>query len=197
MRLLTVLCVCALAAAPAFAEDGASSRPRLVGGGIDLLKADFARGAGMGESQAEIFGKGAFSAGAVSGPERMAIGGYTSYMFNDIRLSSSLKSDPVGHSADLSAAYSGAFMGIDGTALVRMGYEWGSAGSFSPNPAQMGVTAFDGYRPGSDLSLSLSLTHDITPGFSFGGFAAANRGEVEAERAQSGFSLGAGLGLKF
>lgn len=197
MRLLTALCVCALAAVPAFAEDVGQSRPRLVGGGIDLMKADFARGAGMVESQTEIYGKGAFSAGAVSGPERMAIGGYTSYMFNDVRLSSSFKADSLGQSADLAAAYSSAFMGIDGTAMLRMGYDWGGAGSFSPNPAQMGVTAFDGYRPGSDLSLSLSLTHDITPGFSFGGFAAANRGEAEAERAQSGFSLGAGLGLKF
>lgn len=197
MRLLIALCVCTLVAAPAFAEDAGQARPRLVGGGIDLMKADFTRGAGTAEGQSEFFGKGAFSAGAVSGPERMALGGYTSYMFNDVRLSSTVKGDSWGQSADLSAAYSGAFMGIDGTAMLRMGYEWGSAGSFSPNPAQMGVTAFDGYRPGSDLSLSLSLTHDVTPGFSFGGFAAANRGETETERAQAGFSLGAGLGLKF
>lgn len=197
MRFALALCACLLVAAPALAEDAGQTRPRLVGGGIDLLKADFTRGAGLGESQAELFGKGGFSAGAVSGPERMSLGGYTSYMFNDLRLSSSLRNESMGQSADLSAAFAGAFMGLDGTAALRLGYEWGGGGSFSPNPAQMGVNAFDGYRPGSDLSLSLSLTHDVTPGFSFGGFAAANRGDQETERAQSGFSLGAGLGLKF
>jgi hypothetical protein len=197
MRFLTSLCVLVLTAFPALAGDAPQGRPRLVGGGIDLLQADFTRGAGQGERQSELYGKGPFSAGAVSGPERMSLGGYTSYMFNDVRLSSSVKGDAFGQAADFSAAYSGAFMGVDGTAAVRLGYEWGSAGSFSPNPAQMGVNAFDGYRPGSDLSLSLSLTHDITPAFSFGGFAAASHGDHDEAKAQSGFTLGAGVGVKF
>jgi len=197
MRCLIALCLVTLTALPALAGDAAPSRPRLVGGGIDLLQADFARGAGGGERRAEVFGSGPFSAGGVSGPERMALGGYTSYLFDDVRLSSSLKGGGPSQAADLSAAASGAFMGIDGTVAVRLGYEWGNAGSFSPNPAQMGVNAFDGYRPGSDLSLSLSLTHDVTPGFSFGGFAAASHGDSDETKAQSGFTLGAGVGLKF
>jgi hypothetical protein len=193
MRLIAAFCVLALAAAPAFAGE----RPRLVGGGTDLLRADFSRGAGAGSSQVELYGTDNFSAGAVTGPERMSLGGYASYLFNDMRLTTSLKGDEAGRSAHFDASYSSVFFGIDGTAAFRIGYEWGGESGFSPNPAQMGVNVFDGLRPGSDLSLSLSLTHDVTPAFSLGGFAAASQGDSDAFRTPSEFTLGAGLGLKF
>lgn len=187
---LTVLC---LFAAPAWADD---ARPRLVVGGMSLTPS---------EQQVELFaGKGGFSAGAASDSSasergRMALGGYTAYAFQDLKLSSALVGDGSLSAASFAAAYAG--FGADSVAAFRLGYEWGRAQAFSVNPAQAGLSAYTGgydpARPLGDLSMTLSFTHDVTPSLSLGGFAAASRKEDEHSAPENSLRFGAGLGVKF
>lgn len=190
-RLLPILCV--LATSPVWAEE---ARPRLVVGGMNLSQPDL---------RAELYAtKGGFSAGAASDGVsaergRMALGGYAAYAFQDVKLSSSLKGAGDTSVADFSAAYTG--FGADSTAAFRLGYEWGNTSAFSVNPAQAGLSAFSGAydpnRPVGDLSMTLSFTHDFTPSFSAGGFAAAIRKDDERSQPENSLSIGAGLGYKF
>lgn len=187
---LTLLCV--ISAAPALGED---VRPRLVVGGLNLAAP---------EVRTELYANGGFSAGSVSdngsdrNPDRMALGGYTAYSFQDLKLSSSLMGDAGASSANFSAAYTG--FGMDSVAAFRLGYEWGKTQSFSLNPAQAGVSAFSGNydptRPVGDLSLTLSFTRDITPSLSFGGFAAATHKDDDTS-SENVLRFGAGVGYKF
>lgn len=189
-RLLPIVCL--FAALPAWAEE---ARPRLVVGGMNLAQPDL---------RTELYAaKGGFSAGAVSDPSasergRMALGGYAAYVFQDLKLSSSLKGAGDTSTADFSAAYTGF---ADSTAALRLGYEWGNTQAFSVNPAQAGLSAFTGaYDPNrsvGDLSMTLSFTHDFTPSFSMGGFAAATRKDDERSQPENSLRVGAGLGYKF
>jgi hypothetical protein len=193
-----LLALCGLAAAPAFA--GEAPRPRLVVGGIDLSQP---------EIRNEMFEAGAFSAGTVSGTaserggERaMVMGGYAAYAFRDLQFSSSLKGNSSVSSADFGASYDGTVMGVEGIAAFRLGYEWGAMPlAFSVNPAQSGLSAFgpgyDPTRPTSDLSLTFSFTHEVTPALSLGGFATAGRQGEEGQQPESSLRFGAGVGLKF
>lgn len=190
---LTVLCL--LAAAPAIAEE---ARPRLVVGGMTVAQPDVTT---------ELYAVGGFSAGAVSDAggaershDRMALGGYAAYAFQDLKLSSSLKGDAGLSAANFSAAYTG--FGADSVAAFRLGYEWGKTQAFSVNPAQAGLPAFtngyDSSRSVGDLSLTLSFSRDVTPSLSFGGFAAATRKDDTVSGApENGLHFGAGLGVKF
>lgn len=200
MMLMRVLApvLCALAAAPALA--GEPARPRLVVGGMDLSQP---------EIRNELFSAGNFSAGAVSGSSAAAdrnggltMGGYAAYAFRDLQFSSSVKGNAEASAADFGASYVGDVMGVTGIAAFRLGYEWGAMPlAFSVNPAQAGLSAFNGAydptRPASDLSLTLSFTHDVTPSLSLGGFAAAGRQEEEGQPVESSLRFGAGVGLKF
>lgn len=194
---VALLALCGLAAAPAFA--GEAARPRLVVGGMDLSQP---------EIRNEVFEAGAFSAGTVSGTtsersgERMVMGGYTAYAFRDLQFSSSLKGNSAISAADFGASYDGGIMGVEGIAAFRLGYEWGAMPlAFSVNPAQNGLSAFgasyDPTRPASDLSLTFSFTHEVTPALSLGGFAAAGRQGEEGQPPESSLRFGAGVGLKF
>lgn len=194
MKAVAVLTVCVVAAVPAWAGDATSPRPRLVTGSITP-------GLASPESRSELFATGGFSVGTLSGPsstpdQPLAVGGYAAYSFDALRLSSSLKGDRLGSGADLTAAYSGAVLGIDGVTALTLGYEWARPLAFSPNPVQGGLAGTDILRPMGDLSLSLSFTHDIGASLSVGGFAAATRTE-EDDSATAGFRLGAGFGVRF
>ncbi|MCR6632682.1 MAG: hypothetical protein NVV74_23040 [Magnetospirillum sp.] len=158
------------------------------------------------EVRTELFSRGAFSAGAVSdstptdrGQDRLALGGYAAYAFQDVTLYSSLKGDADTSAASFSAAYTG--FGVDNVAALRLGYEWGRTQAFSLNPAQAGLSAFAGVtepgRPVGDLSLTLSFTREVTPSLSFGGFAAAGRNKDEDGTTENSLRFGAGLGYKF
>ncbi|MGE4281728.1 MAG: hypothetical protein AB7G62_19255 [Magnetospirillum sp.] len=185
---------------------GDAVRPRLVPGGAGVGLPAFG-----GESKAEMYSTGGFSLGAVSAPiggasanatgEGMAVGGYASYGTEWMNLSSSLKSGGGLGSADLTASRSVSSLGVDGVAALSLGYQWTQVGGFSLNPAQMGVSpgvwGQSGWGASTDLSLSLSFSHDVTPSFSMGGFAAASRGEDGASQPNSGLHFGAGLELKF
>ncbi|MGE5477495.1 MAG: hypothetical protein ACM3Q1_12620 [Bacteroidales bacterium] len=190
-RLLPIACM--LAALPAWAEE---ARPRLVAGGMNLAQQDF---------RVELYAaKSGFSAGAASDQAsaergRMALGGYAAYAFQDLKLSSSFKGGSDLSVADFSAAYTG--FGADSIAAFRLGYEWGTTQAFSVNPAQAGLSAFSGaYDPNrsvGDLSMTLSFTHDVTPSFSLGGFAAASRKDDERSAPENSLRVGAGLGYRF
>lgn len=198
-RKLVLTAVLLTAAMPAWAGDAV--RPRLVPGGSGVALPAFG-----GDSKAEVYSTGGFSLGAVSAPiggvaaaatgEGMAVGGYASYGTEWLNLSSSLKSGGGLGSADLTASRPVSSLGVDGIAALSLGYQWTQVGGFSLNPAQMGVSP-DAWGQANDLSLSLSFTHDVTPSFSMGGFAAASRGEDAASQPNSGLHFGAGLELKF
>ncbi|MGE5505275.1 MAG: hypothetical protein ACM31L_12695 [Actinomycetota bacterium] len=176
-------------AAPAGAAEVKQERPRLVLGSSDVSG---------GEQRSPVFAKGAFSAGAVSDggaqrADRLALGGYVAYDLDQTRLSSSLRGDGGGVSADLAASYPDSVLGLDGTSRLRLGAELNQPHSFSLNPAQSGGQGFAGNGPATDLSVSLSWSHFFTSNLSLGGVAAATRPEGET----AGFVLGAGVGYKF
>lgn len=187
-RTIVFSALCLAAAAPAFAQD----QPRLVTGG--LMPA--ARFSGP-DVKAPLVSAGGLTLGALADStpvsedaSRLAGGGYVAYAIDKISLTSSARGDATASGLDLGASYAG----TAGTAAVKLGYEWaGRPSSFSPNPMQMAPVI----EPASDLSLTLSFTHDITPSLQMGGFAAATRSEYEDRTTQQGFKLGAGMGLRF
>lgn len=189
MSRLCAVFVCLLAATPALAGE-VESRPQLTLGGYDI---------GMVERRAEVLGSGGLSLGTVSTPRpdgHLAAGGYLAYALGDTQLSSSLSGNGLSSSANLSAAYSGSVLGTGGLALLRLGYDWAHPGIFSPNTSQPSYDLLD--PPYSNLSLSLSWTHDVTPSLSLGGFAAATRSQPTPEAdTQSDIHVGAGVGVKF
>ncbi len=187
-RLCAALCLAV--ATPAFAGE-VGGVPHLALGGYDL---------GMAERRAEVLEDGGVSLGAVTAtPGRLATGGYLAYALRDYKLSSSLAGDAVGNSAGLSAAYSGSLLGTQGTAALRLGYDWPRSVPFSPNFSQPGADPLDLPRTGP--SLSLSWSHDLTPGLSLGGFATAGRLQPSSPIApmddSPDFRVGAGVGVKF
>lgn len=201
LRRLALTSMCLLAAAPAWAGDAV--RPRLVPGSGALALPSFA-GA---ETKTEVLSTGGFSLGTLSAPmggqaaspapgEGLALGGYAFYGNGWMRLSSSLKGDQAGGLADLTASQPVAPLGLEGIAALSLGYQWTQVGGFSLNPAQVGISN-GGLGQANDLSLSLSFTHEVTPSFSLGGFAAASRGEDVDNQPNAGLHFGAGLELKF
>ncbi|MBI3445850.1 MAG: hypothetical protein HY055_10950 [Magnetospirillum sp.] len=197
-----------LIALPLLAAGGADSAElnapsRLVPGGIGT-RPDMT-GTGFGETRIPLTSTGNFSLGAVSDNTRanalpfatprgaLAVGGYVAYGIGAARLSSSLKSDGANRSADLSATYGGALLGTDSVAAFSLGVRRADNTSFSPNAQQLGASFTDPYHPASDINMSLSLIHQVSPAFSVGGVAAASRPSAS----ESGLMLGAGLGYRF
>lgn len=193
-------CLCLLIAAPAWGQDGV--RPRLVPGGGGLGLPGLAD-----EGKTALLSAGGFSLGTLAVPtlpvaaarsaiDGLALGGYAAYSADWLRLSSSLTGGNGVGAADMTAAQAVAPWGFDGVAALSLGYQWTQANAFSLNPAQMGVSASN-LGQASDLSLSLSFTHDVTPSFALGGFAAASHGEEDGREPNNGIHFGAGLELKF
>ncbi|MBR9971251.1 hypothetical protein [Magnetospirillum sulfuroxidans] len=200
IRNLVALSVCLVIAAPAWA--GEAVRPRLVPGGGSIGLPALA-----GDNKVAVYSLGGFSLGSIAAPlataadgvaaiDGMAVGGYAAYSSDWGRVTSSLKSGNGNGVADLTASQHVSPLGLDGLAALSLGYQWTQAAGFSLNPAQMGVSS-GALGQASDLSLSLSFTHELTPSFSLGGFAAASRGEDAASLPNSGLHFGAGLELKF
>lgn len=193
-RVLSCVLLALLASAPAIAGE----RPRLVAGGL-TPRTDTARFGGT-DATAEVYATGGLRVGALvdstpsggSAPDRMAFGGYAGYALDGFGIASSLKGDATASAAELAASYAA---GV-GTTAVTLGYEWaGRPSAFSLNP--LAPAAQDPMRPLSDLSLSVSYSHDLSSSVSLGGFAAASRSEYEDRTTQQGFRLGAGFGLRF
>ncbi len=183
------------AAAPAVAADA----PLRLVTGSGVPHADGPRFGGP-DTKAELFANGGLRLGALldstpaegDGADRVAFGGYATYFVDSLSLGSSLRGDAIGSAADMTASYA---LG-DATAQLSLGYQWaGRPAAFSANPLQ----TMGGLGGGAlnDLTLSLSFTHDVTPSFSFGGFAGAVRSEYEDSTTAHGFRLGAGLGYRF
>lgn len=185
---------CPIAAGGAWAADP-SAGVQLVPGGLDLS-------APVVERQTELLSLGGLSLGTVAAPsanpsERLALGGYLAYAIDTYRLSTTLRNQDIGRSADLSAAYRGDVLGSIGVAALHLGMEWQDTPAiFSPNPDLSSFSVLAPYsKPG--VSLSLSWSQDITPNLSLGGFAGASRSTVPQDDGQAYFRIGAGLGIKF
>lgn len=185
-RCLPLLLMCCLSAAPVRAAEDDAARPRLVTGGMGRAQ------------QTELASFGAASLGTLNdgwgAAGRMALGGYAAYAFQDGMVQSALQRGPQGGTAHMTASYMGQVLGIDGVASVRLGYDWvqgNDPGGFSLNPAQTALSELGG----SDMSLTLSFTHDVSPLVSLGGYAATWRGDDGHD--PSALRIGAGMGLKF
>ncbi|CAA7615957.1 hypothetical protein [Magnetospirillum sp. SS-4] len=198
-----------LAAVPAVAADMGG---RLVAGGASSGVAAAPSPALAGETRSPLLVGGGFSVGAVaspmatattlalpfsSGTGNLAVGGYVAYGFAETSLSSSFRRSGSTSRADISAAYAGSLLGVDGVAALRLGAAWTGTQGFSPNPLQPGAALADPYPGDSGFNLSFSLMHQVTPAFSLGGVAEASRPAWLDSGNSSGFMLGAGMGYRF
>lgn len=214
MRKTLAFLMCSLTAMPAFAGEDGGVQPRLVPGGLDLIQ---------GDKRVELLASKGLSIGAVSplnstlpsassnlliprtanlplgGAQKLAAGGYVAYSFQDMALSSALRTRESTASADLSALYSPSSLGIPGTAALTLGYDWPRSSTFSLNTHAPGQDLLDPLPHGT--SLSLSWNQAITPSFYLGGFASAIHALPAPDDLSSNtgndFRLGASLGVKF
>lgn len=205
----------ALTVAAGAAEDGAA-HPRLVPGGVDLMQ---------GDKRTEIIAAKGLSIGTMTplttltsplaltspimtpqtamsqplGSEKLAAGGYVAYSFDSMALSSTLRTRNTTASADFSALYSAADIGIPGTAALTLGYDWQRPSTFSLNTHAPGIDTFDPSPHGT--SLSLSWNNAITPSLYLGGYASAIHATPAPDDISTyngnAFRLGASLGVKF
>lgn len=200
---------------PALAGEDAGPRPRLVPGGLDLMQ---------GDKRVELLGtESGLSIGKVapltatplalpstmmlprttlyqpSASDKLAAGGYVAYSFDNMALSSALRTRESTTSADLSAIYSPSAIGIPGTAALTLGYDWPRASTFSLNTHAPGQDTFEPLPHGT--SLSLSWNQSITPSLYLGGYASAIRTMPAPDdlmtNTGNAFRLGASLGVKF
>ncbi|KIL97319.1 hypothetical protein CCC_00380 [Paramagnetospirillum magnetotacticum MS-1] len=163
---------------------------------------------GLGETQLPLASSGKLSVGTLSGPSAglsghplafglpgspLAVGGYVAYGGASSQLSSSLRSDGLSRGANLAASWGGGVLGNDSRAALALGVS-----RISPNTQQPSLTLADPYRAGTgtEINMSLSLIHQVSPSFSVGGMAGANRSNG-TESSGTGLSLGAGLGYRF
>ncbi|EME68389.1 hypothetical protein H261_18557 [Paramagnetospirillum caucaseum] len=192
------------------AADSAELSPaaRLVPGG-GAVRAE-SPAFGLGESRLPLASSGKLSAGALSGPSAglsghplalglpgspLAVGGYVAYGGATSRLSSSLRSDGVSSGANIAASWGGGVLGGDSWASLSLGVNRTDLSRISPNSQHPALTLADPYG-GSHINMSLSLIHQVSPSFSVGGMAGANRTGHD-ELPGSGLTLGAGLGYRF
>jgi hypothetical protein len=188
---------------------------RLVPGGAPAVRSPDPFRSTLAETRLPLHSSGGYSVGLVAEPPRpagalpfsggrgsLAVGGYVAYSLgSETSLSSSLRSDGALAAADISAAYSGGMIGSDATAAVSLGARWRNqlSGGFSPNPAQsLGLaTMTPPASRTSDLNLSISLRHQVTPTLSLGGVAEAFSPTGSETGAYPGVMFGAGMGYRF
>lgn len=191
-----------------------STTPRLVPGG-GAVRAE-APAFSLGETRLPLVSSGKLSAGAVSAPSTgmtgsplpfgipgspLAVGGYVAYGTGSAQLSSSLRSDGVTSGANVSASW-----GNESKAALSLGVNRSEWSRISPNSQHPTLSLADPYRGGpngggpngggSDVNMSLSLTHQVSPSFSVGGVAGANRASG-TDNPGTDLSVGAGLGYRF
>jgi hypothetical protein len=198
------------------AADSAELSPaaRLVPGG-GAVRAE-APALGLGETWLPMASSGKLSAGVLAAPttilsghplafglpgSQLAVGGYVAFGGPSSQLSSSLRSDGITRGANVAASWGGGALGRDNRAAVSLGVSSSDWSRISPNSQHPALTLADPYRGaplggGSDINMSLSLIHQVSPSFSVGGMAGANRGNG-AESPGTGVTLGAGLGYRF
>lgn len=197
------------------AEDGVA-RPRLVPGGVDLMQGDkrneivSAKGISIGTMTplTTMTSPLALAAPLMTpqtalsqplGSEKLAAGGYVAYSFDSMALSSSLRTRNTTASADVSALYSAAAVGLPGTAALTLGYDLQRSSTFSLNTHAPGLDTYDPSPHGA--SLSLSWNNAITPSLYLGGYASAIHATPAPDDISSyngnAFRLGASLGVKF
>lgn len=204
LALFAVLALPLWAAGPA---DSAELSPaaRLVPGGAMSGDAPLAV---PGETRQPLASSGRFSVGALSAPAptragspmppglagtSLAVGGYVAYGGANAQLSSSLRSSGPASAADIAASWRGGLLGADSLASLSLGVSRTDWSMVSPNSQYPGFVQADPFRAANDYNMSFSLTHQVSPSFSVGGVAAANRGGESG----GGLSLGAGLGYRF
>lgn len=129
-------------------------------------------------------------------PSGFLMGGYLAYSLSDYSLDAKWRDDGVGGSAGGVGASYGASLGGATAYAVRVGAGWGEAGSFSPNAVAHGESGIN-----SEVNVSVSLTHAITPNMYLNGMAGAARPlgsqDPSIDAGSRDYRIGAGLGLRF
>ncbi|WP_096703978.1 hypothetical protein [Magnetospirillum sp. 15-1] len=209
--LFSILALPLWAAGPADSAELSPAARLVPGGGAARAEAP---AFGLGESRLPLMSSGKLSAGAVSGPSAglsgsplafglpgspLAVGGYVAYGGANVQLSSSLRSDGASSGANLAASWAGGALGTDSRASLSLGVNRTDWGYISPNSQHPALTLADPYRTGpngNEINMSLSLIHQVSPSFSVGGMAGANRASG-TDQPGTGLTLGAGLGYRF
>ncbi len=141
-------------------------------------------------------GSGAFP---LPGGKGMQMGGFLAWQSGDYRLDATVAPSLDGSViAGLGAAY-GARPGSMGTRYgLRFGAAW-LGERFTVNPAS-GLGLAEVVAPTSDVNLTFTVNHSLTPSLSVIGTAEARRNAAspaEGIAAQNRFLFGAGLGFRF
>ncbi len=194
-----VALLCLLSPAPAVAAGRPAVESDLVVG-----RTDWSQPAYFAERRQKLFSAQGLSIGTVTpadqgdGTDKLALGGYIAYMIDDYTLSSAWRGSDFGSLTEFSASYNGPLLGYGGVTALKLGYGSDRPSTLGLDHVQSGLGGFHGIEPyGPRVSLALSWTHDITPGMSLGGFAAASRDNMPSGDSQSDFRIGAGLGIRF
>lgn len=129
----------------------------------------------------------------------MQMGGFLAWQSEDYRVDATLAPSLDGSvAAGLGAAY-GARPGQVGTSYgVRLGAAW-SGERFTVNPSS-GLGLAEVVVPSSDVNLSFTVNHSLTPSLSLIGTAEARHAvgnQPDGATPQNRFLLGAGLGYRF
>jgi len=187
------------AASAASAAEGALQRHDWSLGGAAFIGAEGAR--------LTLWDGGSIAVGIASPPValpsqqdrgNLQTGGFFAWHGDAYRLDATLAAAGNGVNAGLGAAV-GAFPGETGTSYgVRLGTAQ-SGERFTVNPtSRLGLT--DAQTPLSDVNVSFTVNHALTPTFSLIGTAEARRptGPMpDGGVAQKRYLLGAGLGIRF
>jgi hypothetical protein len=199
MKVKLVAILVLATATAAYADDGAGR-----GGGLALGGAARSAAEGM---RMTIWDAGSVAAGFASpsagvggaGGKGMQVGGFLAWRGDGYRFDATLAPSAGGNLAAGFGATAGALPGEPGTSYsLRLGADW-AGDRFTVNPAS-GLGFADVVRPNSDVNLTVTINHSLTPGLSVIGTAEARRSVGATPDGLSGqnrFLFGAGLGYRF
>lgn len=142
----------------------------------------------------------ASSAFSEPSPKGMQMGGFLAWQAEDYRIDASLAPSFDGSVVAGLGAAVGAKPGQTGTSYgVRLGAAW-LGERFTVNPAS-GIGLAEVVAPTSDVNLTFTINHALTPNLSVIGTAAARRpvgsAPLDGASTQGQFLFGAGLGYRF
>jgi hypothetical protein len=187
------------AAAAGAAEGGAVTKaPALAVGGA-AQASEGVRLAGWGDGSL-LAGVTPMTNGALIGPSGgMKTGGFLAWQAEDYRLDASLAPSFGGSVIAALGAAVGARPGQTGTSYgLHLGAAW-LGDRFTVNPAS-GLGLAEVVSPTSDVNLTFTVNHALTPSLSVIGTAEARRPvgtSADGASVQSRFLVGAGLGYRF
>jgi len=189
------------ATAAAAAEGGDVSKASALAIGGAAQPSEGTRLAGWGDGSL-VAGVTPMPSSAFTNPSSkgMKMGGFLAWQADDYRFDASLSPSREGTVIAGLAAAVGARPGQTGTSYgLRLGAAW-LGERFTINPAGGSLGLSDVVSPTSDVNLTFTVNHALTPSLSVIGTAEARRPvgtPADGVSVQSRFLVGAGLGYRF